>query len=205
MNMSSVLNGTGELPYKRWDLPELSDSPGTTSVQKSNGNQQQDYKEGFERGHREGQEAGRQAIANQVASLEQLLCNLSSQLEELDQAVEEELLALALAVGRELAGREISTHPEQVVALVRKAVAVLPSASRDIRIRLHPEDVRLVRELLSEPGGNRQWELIDDATLKRGGCQVSTETSQVDASVETRLNTIMTALNTVVNLEEGSD
>jgi len=62
--MSSDITVDKESDCQRWSLPELGESEIDRSGQMAAGElekfQQQAYQEGFDRGHREGQEAGRQ-------------------------------------------------------------------------------------------------------------------------------------------------
>jgi flagellar assembly protein FliH len=183
---------------QRWNLPELGQSgsgySGQMTAEELESLQQQACQEGFERGRREGQEAGRQAMAEGVGQLEQLMRALTHPFENLDQAVEEELLGLVLAIVRQLIGTEVRENPEHIMTIVHKAVAVLPSASRNLQLYLHPEDAQLVHEFLPAPDSETQWHIVEDISVDRGGCRIANEFSQVDATMETRLNTIIAAL-----------
>ena len=196
--MSSDMTTDNEGSCQRWNLPELDESSIACPVQSATGKldelQQQAYQEGFERGHREGQDAGRRAMAEQAGKLEQLMGTLTRPFEDLDQKVEKELLALVFAIVRQLAGNEIRENPEWVLTIVREAMAVLPSASRNLYVYLHPEDAKLIHEQLPVAGSEKQWQIVEDLSMDRGGCRVVTETSQVDATLDARLNNIITAL-----------
>jgi len=196
--MSSDITVDKESNCQRWSLPELGESEIDRSGQMTAGErekfQQQAYQEGFERGRREGQEAGRQAMAEQAGKLEQLMCTLTRPFEELDRKVEEELLELVFVIVRQLVGNEIRENPEQIMTVVHKAVAVLPSASRNLQLHLHPEDAELVHKLLPASDSETQWHIIEDLSVERGGCRVATDTSRVDATVAARLNNIIASL-----------
>jgi len=58
-------------------------------------------------------------------------------------------------------------------------------------VHLHPEDASIVRERLAEPSNERAWKIVEDPTMSRGGCVVKTETSRIDARLESRINTII--------------
>lgn len=196
--MSSVMQGDNGNKFQRWDLPELGESGTGHSGRMTPGEmeklQQQAYQEGFERGRRDGLDAGRQAVAEQARQLEQLLRALTRPFEDLDEQVEEELLELVFAIVRQLAGNEIRENPEQVLAIVHKTVAMLPSASRNLQLYLHPDDVQLVHDILPAADSATPWHVIEDISVGRGGCRVSTETSQVDATLEARLANVINSL-----------
>ena len=77
------------------------------------------------------------------------------------------------------------------VLAIPLAMAALPLTARNVRLHLHPEDATLVRETLSVSDNERSWKIVDDPVLTRGGCKVSSDTSQIDASVERRLHNVI--------------
>ena len=156
--------------------------------------QRQAYDEGFAQGRQEGREAGLQELRAQVQRLEGLMATLAEPFEALDQLVEQELIALSVAMARHLVRRELKTDPGQIVATVREAMRVLPAGARQIRLHLHPDDAQLLRNGLSLPDDERVWRIVEDPLLTRGGCRVVTEDSQIDASVETRMNAVIAAV-----------
>ncbi len=152
-------------------------------------------KEGLEKGKKEGYEFGvKQGQAEskeKIKQFESILKTLSAPLSQLDDAVEQELLSLAVAVSRQIIRRELKTDPGQVIAVIREAVGALPLSDAKIRVFLHPEDAELVRKALTMPENDQAWQIVEDPVLSRGGCKVVTETSQIDASLDTRLATLV--------------
>ena len=126
-----------------------------------------------------------------IQRLDKLLSFMGRPLEELDADVEKMLLQLTLAVGKQLARRELRIDPSQVIAIIRESLQELPMAAREARVLLHPEDAAIVRERLAEPSSERAWTIVEDPTMSRGGCVVKTETSRIDARLESRINTII--------------
>jgi flagellar assembly protein FliH len=152
------------------------------------------------RGYEAGVAAGRAEMQSRLAEvqaritrLDSILTLLARPLEELDAAVEHELALLALTIGQHLLRRELKTDPAQIIAIIREAVGRLPAAARDVRVHLHPEDAAVVRERLPAPATERAWSIIEDPALARGGCLVRTETSQVDARLESRVSAVIAA------------
>ena len=151
--------------------------------------ERQAHDDGFQRGLKEGLEAGRAQIDQQLAAIDRVMQQLSTPLEALDETVEESLLELVLAVSRQVIRRELKTDPGQIVATVREALAALPVAQRDVVLKLHPDDAALVRETMGAEV-DATWKVQEDPSLTRGGCYVVSDTSRVDATVEHRLNAI---------------
>jgi flagellar assembly protein FliH len=126
-----------------------------------------------------------------IKRLDSLLQFMARPLQELDVEVEKMLLQLTLTVGKQLARRELRIDPAQVIAIIRESLTELPASSREVRVHLHPEDAAVVRERLTAPVNERAWTIIEDPTMSRGGCIVRAESSQIDARMESRINTVI--------------
>jgi flagellar assembly protein FliH len=155
----------------------------------------------MERGYEAGVTAGRaelqkqnDALAAQVARLDGILNQLARPLPTLEGEVEQQLVLLALAVGKQLARRELKADPGQIAALIREAVGRLPAAARDVRVHLHPEDAAVVAQRLASAGQDRAWSVVEDPTLTRGGCLVRSDNSQIDARLESRVNAMVSTM-----------
>lgn len=150
--------------------------------------------EGFEQGRAEGIAAGRAELAQQANILHQVLDALARPLQALDHQFEEELLQLVTAITRQLVRRELHTEPSHVISVIREGLAALPSGAVGIRVRLHPADADTVRELLLADDGGRVWEIETDPLLEQGGCQIVSETAQIDGRLDTRLNRVVATM-----------
>jgi len=198
----------------RWDLPSISGTvvgkgrPGRAGRTVSELEElersafDEAYAKGHEAGHAAGLAAGMSAaqaqaqpllegVQRQAALLEGMLASLSRPFEELDAEVERQLVHLTLSVARHLIRRELRIEPAQVIAIIRESVALLPAAARDVRVHVHPQDAATVREKLASPGAEPAWTLVEDPVMSRGGCRVTTETAQIDARMETRIQSVI--------------
>jgi flagellar assembly protein FliH len=133
------------------------------------------------------------ALDARLQQIDAILHLLGRPLQELDARVESELTQLALTVGKQLARRELKIDPAQIIAIIRESLGQLPIAAREVRVHLHPEDAATVRERLAAPTTERAWTIVEDPTLSRGGCIVRSETSQIDARLESRVHAVMTS------------
>jgi flagellar assembly protein FliH len=152
------------------------------------------------RGYEAGVAAGRAEMQARLAEvqarvtrLDSILKLLARPLEELDATVEQELALLALTIGQHLLRRELKADPAQIIAIIRESVGRLPAAAREVRVHLHPDDAAVVRERLPAPATERAWSIIEDPALSRGGCLVRTDTSQIDARLESRVTAVISA------------
>lgn len=156
-------------------------------------------KEGFQQGFEQGLiEGGKKGYEENIGLLNKkadefvgLMESLSEPFKTLDEEVEKELVKLAISIANQIIRREIKLDPGQVIAAVREAINVLPLSSQKIMLYLHPEDVGLVRSVLSLDEMSTPWGITEDPLITRGGCKVDTDVSHVNATVENRLAAVI--------------
>ena len=146
--------------------------------------------EGFAAGHAEGYAAGARAAREQAAHLQNLLDHFAQPLKDLEHDVERSLVTLCVGAAQRLACDALELQPERVEKVVREAVAALAAPARELTIKLHPDDVELVRQMLVLPQ-DAGWRLAGDAALHRGECRVASDASRVDARLETRAQSLL--------------
>ncbi|GKW50424.1 flagellar assembly protein FliH [Halomonas sp. NCCP-2165] len=153
---------------------------------------------GQEEGHAQGLAEGRaaaeaelqQRLEETLTPLRSLAASFREALDGLDDQVAEELVALALATGRQLAGEALVARPEQIVDLVRELLHVEPPLNGGTRLWLHPDDLALVTPVLGEELVALGWKLQPDDALSRGGCRVTSASGELDATWERRWETV---------------
>jgi flagellar assembly protein FliH len=178
------------------DAPERLTAAQLDSIQKAAFDEgfEQGRKEGQAYGHREGLEEGRAQTAERLARFDQMLTALDRPFEQLDQQVENEVVTLVISMVRQLVRREVKLDPGQIVGVVREALGILPVNARNIRVVLHPEDAGLVRDAYTLGDHDQQWQIVEDPVIQRGGCRIHTDTSQIDATLDSRLNSLIAPL-----------
>jgi len=189
-----------------WDLPSVSGRSvqgrrAGPTVGELEALEQKTYQEAHAAGYAAGMKAARTEMQSRLAQLTAqvervaaVLDQLARPLEQLDQEVGQQLAGLSLTIAKQLVRRELKTEPAQVIAIIRETVELLPASARDVRVHLHPEDAAVVRERLAAPSAERAWNIVEDPVLNRGGCRVMTDTTQIDARLETRINSIASSL-----------
>jgi flagellar assembly protein FliH len=203
-NTFKVISGTAAAACERWELPEVG-IPGAEAAAAHGQHylpahrleeiQQQAYAEGLALGQREGLEKGAALAREKAERIESILNLLSRPLHQLDDELVKEVTSLALTVARQVVRREIRTDPGQVIAVVQRAAAILPVASRNVRLYVHPLDAATLREGLPALQGEQSaWQIMEDPGLARGGCRIETENSRIDASIERQFAAIAAEL-----------
>jgi len=180
----------------RWDVPAIdgSDGKGYLTAGRLEELQKDAYEEAWKKGHADGLVAGQQEIQRRTDRYDQLLQALCRPFDELDETVETQLVELSMAVVKQLFRREIKLNPSHIIGVVREAIQLLPIASRHVHVHLHPDDASLVRESLAPAEGEPAWSIVEDPLIAVGGCNVTTENSQIDATVEARLQAAINAV-----------
>ena len=196
--MSKIIRAADLGEVAAWGPPSV-DAPGATRGGAVTAGvledlQQEAYHEAYQQGLKNGAAAGREQLRAQVERIDNLLTDLARPLAELDDTVQTELLALAMALARQIVRRELKLDPTQIIGIVREAVAQLPVAARDVRVQLHPQDAAIVREHLAPAERERAWTLVEDPMMMRGGCQVISASSRIDVRLDTRLGALLTEL-----------
>ncbi|OQA32615.1 MAG: Flagellar assembly protein FliH [Betaproteobacteria bacterium ADurb.Bin341] len=152
------------------------------------------YREGFASGEKAGQKAGLEQLQHEAKRLATLADNFQEALGTLDQDIADAVLELALTIAQQVLQQELQTRPESIIGVVRSTLNSLPMQHGNISIHLHPDDAKLLREQLGNQIAQSGWHLIDDPSVKCGGCQVRTGGSEVDASFSTRWRRVLEAL-----------
>ena len=192
-----------DIGVRSWTAPMIGGVGVATkrSLREMHGAERRAWQEAEEAGRAAGLEAARSDIEARTRrldtatrQLEQVLGALSRPLGQLDDVVHEQIALLATSLARAVVRRELRSEPGQVIAIVRETVSLLPASARGVRVLLHPEDARLVRERLSTAGPEQAWAIVDDPILARGDCRVHTDFAQIDARLETRLNEALSLL-----------
>jgi len=151
---------------------------------------QQAHEEGYAAGRREG---GERAAA-EALQLQQIVAALAEESQRFDQRVAEDLLALGLAIGRQVLRQALKLRPELILAVVNEVLGQLPLSHRRARLILHPEDTTLVRLALGERLKQSGWELIENAEISRGGCRLEAAECEIDATLEHRWQRVVAAI-----------
>jgi len=188
----------------RWESPpvdrsaadEARGAPGGTAhlltAKQLEALQQQVHDEAYARGFAQGLAEGRAEADARANRLAALIDKLAKPFDDLDRAVEQELAALVEKIAVELLRRELSTSADALAAAAREAINSLPSATRDVVVKLHPDDARLVAEHVAA-GAAARFAIEPDARLARGDLVVTAERSEVDGRVETRVRALLDA------------
>ncbi len=210
MILSKILPGADLQDLPSWEVPQVGPSDGThqhsisapptaaelDEIQRLARDEgfKQGKKEGYEVGRKEGALAAQRKAQSSVQQIDALLSSLNEPFKTLDDEVEHEMVTLIISMVRQLVRREVRSDPNQIIGVVREALAILPVASRNVQLILHPDDAVLIRETYALSESDLGWKILEDPVMSVGGCRIVTATSQVDASLESRLANLIAPL-----------
>lgn len=181
----------------RWIAPGLSAPaevqpplPAPPSVEELQALEQAAHAEGFARGHAEGFAAGQAEVRRIVAQMEGILDGFTRPLARLDGEVGDALADLAVRIAGSLLGRAYTADPTLLADLVREALDAVGTGSREIELRLHPDDFGVLAPHLAGLDGVR---LGLDAALGRGELRLHSESVRIDGTLAARLQAVLEA------------
>jgi flagellar assembly protein FliH len=152
--------------------------------------QAQAHGEGFAAGYQEGKI---KALAD-AERMKQLVAGLDEAMQQFDQQVANDVLALALEVAKQMLRQALKVKPGLVLNVVREAMNALPQASHHPVLILNPEDAALVRSFLEADIAHANWKIQEDSRIERGGCRIESANSEIDATIEERWNLVAESL-----------
>jgi flagellar assembly protein FliH len=104
-------------------------------------------------------------------------------------AAEPQLVALACAIGERIAGRELGSDPELVVAWAREAVEQLANDG-SVVVAISPDIAATLREVAWNSVRSPSVAVETDATLGAGSCEVRWSSSSTDVSLASRAEAV---------------
>ena len=145
-------------------------------------------------GYREGKERG-------VTELSEVVARTSIRLQETEAQLLPQLSTLAVTIARKILGKELEFHPEAVVQIVKQALGEKARQRREISLRVHPDDMAIIREhkgeLLELLSRTKEIAIREDPNVQRHGVVIETDAGTIDAQLDTQLAVFERALEEV--------
>jgi flagellar assembly protein FliH len=146
-------------------------------------------KKGYAEGLAQGQAEARKQSEETAAELLALWQSMSKPIASQDVEVSEHLLALVVTLTHAVLERELSTDSELIKTTLDEALMCLAESEAPLLVTLNPADKALVESLLEEK--RLPAELVADTTMLRGGCRLDRGHALVDATIESRIRSLV--------------
>ena len=155
---------------------------------------QSGYAEGFAQGHAQATMEGNRRIDDYIStqgqdtarSFGQLFEVAQTQMAESEQVMAKGVLELACELARQVLRHELSTNPNALQPVIREALGVLAVDSKAALVRMNPQDLDVLDDVLRQEFAGLALTLLGDASITRGGCLVESAGTVVDGTLEKR-------------------
>jgi flagellar assembly protein FliH len=174
---------SGLTAWERWELASLETLEATTAAAANESLEQRLDPAEIER------IAGQAAARAEAERLGRAADALEQAMQEFNQSVADELLALATEIARQVVRQTIAVHPETIQAVVNEALAQFPH--QHATIYLNPQDASLVRSYAGDALAHAGHRLLEESSLNPGDCVVESGNSQIDATLATRWRRVL--------------
>lgn len=147
---------------------------------------EQGYQEGLARGLEQGLAEAKSQQAPIHARMQQLVSEFQTTLDALDSVIASRLMQMALEAARQVIGQTPIVDNAALIKQIQGLLQQEPLFSGKPQLRVHPDDLQRVEESLGATLSLHGWRLRGDPSLHHGGCKVSADEGDLDASVATR-------------------
>jgi flagellar assembly protein FliH len=170
------------------------DEPNATETANLQATREQAWAEGYARGREAGEQETRAAMAEPMQQameanavrMGELLHSVADQLLASEQKISRQLLELACDIARQVVRQELKVNTRQLRTVIGEALEMIVDDGLPATVRMHPDDLALMKDSLIETLGENAPEFAADVTVTPGGCLIHTPSMAVDATVEKR-------------------
>ncbi len=164
-------------------------------------NSDKEIEEAYAKGRRDALDDAGKDLESAARALATAAEEISRLRDSLAKNSSQDMLRLVMTIAEQIIRREVSADPQVVLTIIENA---LQSSVRSdqYRIRVNPEDLEHVTQqkplFLASISGLKNLSVEADPAISRGGCRVDSELGEVDATLETQLESIRQALNEAI-------
>lgn len=151
---------------------------------------EQGYQDGYQQGKQEAEAQYAQALADDKTALASLIQQLQQPYNEVQQQIKQEVAELAILIAEKMLFKQLTLDPDGIVPIVEAALKLLPSNDLAIELYFNQADYDFISEHCAFLEGTN-YKLHVDATLLRGSVKITSEKSDVDLSIQQRMQQLI--------------
>jgi flagellar biosynthesis/type III secretory pathway protein FliH len=150
------------------------------------------YSRGMEEGRRAGALAEAARLRQAMRVVTDALESLNADAEKWVGNAEENICALAVAMARQVIGREVVLDKSTLSAMVQQAMGEFP-LDQPLTLRVNPQDLQAIHSAFAALGEasplnlHKEVQWLPDARIASGGCLIEGRDRIVDGRVDTAL------------------
>jgi flagellar assembly protein FliH len=153
------------------------------------------YAQGIEKGLKQAEEKYheffKQEWDEKINEINFLIEALREPLTVIDTEIENKMVNMVLLIVKFLFRNQCCVSSEPIITIIKESLALFPKNVTDIQIYLNVEDEKMLHTILTDRDAELADKFIVDKQLNRGDCKVVSNSTQIDARLETRLNCII--------------
>lgn len=157
--------------------------------------QTQGHKQGYQAGFDTGQQDGHEQAEQAAARLASLNLECAAALTQIEADVGQALIALSIRIAERVLHRTVNAEPDTILALIDDILRLDTGKSAVLKLYVNPADLTLVRDYLHDEPDTSLWRVLSDETITRGGCKAHTALGDIDATLETRWQRVVSSIS----------
>jgi flagellar assembly protein FliH len=177
----------------QWDAKRIIEDAQKKAVTEAEKIKKEAFEKGYEEGKSKAATEDKTYVSDVVKSFSNLTKELISYKENLIKETEKQLLRLVVETANKIISAKIQEDDEVVLRVVKQALKDLVDRET-LTIKVNPKDAEVMKKekisLIQELDGIKKLTIMEDESIKRGGCYIQTTTSEVDARIEKQLDII---------------
>jgi len=148
--------------------------------------EQKGFAQGQARGVEEGKKQGYDTGFAQGKHFSRLLEEFKISLDNLDSVIPSRLVQLSLTAARSILGRNITCDNDVLLDKIQQLLQQETLFKGAAQLWVNPDDKTLVQDNVGKSLVSMGWELRVDTNILPGGCRITSEEGEFDATMNTR-------------------
>lgn len=159
------------------------------------------YGEGYKQGHEKGQKEFDLIKEEYIRGTKEIfakLYDLNVYKARIFEQTEPHLLTLIDEIIKKVISEEIEVKPDLILKVIKNSIKRLKDVY-NVKLKVNPKHFNFINDnkdrLIYETGGIHSLDIVQDSALHEGGCIIETDYGIVDATLETKMISIMELIN----------
>jgi len=160
---------------------------------------------GFDSGREEGFSTGKEEVERLIQRLNIILSSAIKKRNEIIEESEAQIIDLIITMARKVVKTITESQKRVVYDNITEALKHLKGRS-EVTIRVNTEDLQMTtkhkKEFIQMVEGIEQIRILEDNTVEKGGCYISTDFGSIDAKISTQLSEIEEQIKKISPIKE---
>ncbi len=163
------------------------------------------YRKGYDDGRDEGFATGKEEVDRLVSRLNVILSSAINKRNEILEETEAQIIEIVITIARKVVKTISETQKRVVYDNITEALKRLKGRA-EITIRVNTEDLQMTtkhkKEFIQMVEGIEQVRILEDNSVDKGGCIITTDFGSIDARISSQLSEIEAKIKEISPLKE---